>query len=43
MLDLRQYDSLGAALRVALERWANHIEGLVAGRKAKVVSIERRR
>lgn len=27
--------------RVALERWANHIEGLVAGRKADVVSISK--
>jgi integrase len=28
--------------RVALQRWATHIEGLVSGRKAKVVSIRKR-
>ncbi len=27
--------------RAALERWASHVEGLVSGRKAKVVSIRR--
>jgi integrase len=29
-----------AEKRVALERWANHIEGLVAGRKADVPSLD---
>jgi integrase len=30
-----------AEKKAALERWANHIEGLVSGRKAKVVSINK--
>jgi integrase len=32
-----------AEKRVALDRWANHIQGLVEGRKANVVSIDRGR